>query len=387
MQFDEKYGGKDYEHRSDSMIGASERFFRSPPTDPFSMERGGAQWAAAERDRRANSPRTPLAHLPRSYQIVIEKASPPMPRKQISSPLPPRGPQHAHYHRSHRNSLSWDEESRRHMPVKPDALWLDYDRDSYSPPRVLPLLRTPPDPGSDLSVPTESDDLPGRYGNSTLQKFYQQVQHMFTAERISPSAPNSSNIAGASVVPRTSALAARQWERQAKSLEEAHRVGFFQHSDGQMHGRSFENSDCAACRNDALQQKMARYRGETLKPMMQRQRPIDGDDIVVPEADQIKKACVNLWSIRQALEESVDYNDGDDQRLLGGDDDGRNDGSPAMALQRSMDRSTDGGSAEGSSFESNTEPVLASDYLKQHRPSGPFLEPPRQGAEVKRQKY
>lgn len=88
------------------------------------------------------------------------------------------------------------------------------------------------------------------------------------------------------------------------------------------------------------------------------------------------------------MEDTLDYNDRDDERLLGDeeDDDGV-EASRGMRILRSMDRSTDGGSAEGSSFESNTEPIIASDYLKQHRPSGPFLEPPRQGAEVKRQKY
>lgn len=66
----------------------------------------------------------------------------------------------------------------------------------------------------------------------------------------------------------------------------------YHHADGQFHGRSFETNDCAACRNDALQQKMAHYRVESLlgtKPTMQRQRPIEGDDIEAADAEQVSR--------------------------------------------------------------------------------------------------
>jgi hypothetical protein len=201
------------------MVGSNQHFFR-PPNDPFRMQRSTQQWTPAECDRRSNSPRSAFSHLPRSYQIVIEKASPPMPRKQISSPLPPRGIDKPPYDRGHRNSLSWDEEARRHMAAIRPPPWLNGRLPSYGGqvPRALPLLRTPPDPGSDLSVPTEADELPVRYSNNPLHKLYQQVQQVFTAERINPSPGNSSS---ARIVPHTAALAARQWERQVQTFSAA----------------------------------------------------------------------------------------------------------------------------------------------------------------------
>jgi hypothetical protein len=81
---------------------------------------------------------------------------------------------------------------------------------------------------------------------------------------------------------------------QAKSLEEANRVGLYPRMDGQVHGRSFEMDNCAACHNDIMQQKLAHYRGETLssKPTMQRQRKVDGDDIEDAEREQVRSIAI-----------------------------------------------------------------------------------------------
>lgn len=390
--------------------------------------------------------RSPIAHLPRSHQMIVDKTSPPPVQPVVSSTPSTNGiaPEATGkmYSRDHRNAVSYGAAeqdfsvSEKNMYARGHRLAFSFTdtgaERTFAPPPALIQHRDVGAAGANGSPDRRSTDnecpsFSSAFEYESLEKFCRECRAVFQAAANAATTTTSSSSSGHQHK-RNGPVIHLPHQRQVKSLDinDGGRRAMVQHQ------RQVNSVDatCVACMNDALN-RLALLGGDdsmTMKlrnyaavmgssigaqpptgtsagstgpggAVLKRQLTLiesaascddeaESDLMQLDDAqsEQVKEECKNLWKLRSAFESDAEPDvmaPGEKtERMIVIDDE-----YDPMA-QQSLDAEeleTGATTSYTTSFESNTEPITVEDYLRS-RPSGPYLEPPRLTVEAKRQK-